>query len=168
MDLNLDPNYSAHESRLSNSNSTIAKARWKLLSSIFLDNSSHSTPQISKRSHRGFDLFLKQKLQLSYNGYDDYDKVEGRNKVSSNSQANEEWGKSVCEIGGGMSSLSGLIQGDFHVELSERYDETVWSIHESNLKINYEGYVPDTHYPLIVKAYWRSRSFPDVRLDFDI
>ncbi|CAG8462131.1 9494_t:CDS:2 [Acaulospora morrowiae] len=48
-------------------------------------------------------------------------------------------------------------QGDLCVELLERYDETVWSFHEDNLKANDEGhYAPDTHYPLMVKIYWKN------------
>lgn len=57
--------------------SSIAKARWKLLSSIFISNNNNSNNtfddkislsslqltkfQISKRSHQGFNLFPKQK-----------------------------------------------------------------------------------------------------------
>ncbi|KAF0468363.1 Calmodulin-lysine N-methyltransferase [Gigaspora margarita] len=46
-------------------------------------------------------------------------------------------------------------QGDFNVKLLERYDDFVWKAHQQNIAENSEHYVPDTHYPLIMQAYWR-------------
>ncbi|CAG8823372.1 20101_t:CDS:2, partial [Dentiscutata erythropus] len=46
-------------------------------------------------------------------------------------------------------------QGDFHVKLLERYDDFIWKAHQQNIAENSEHYAPDTHYPLIMQAYWR-------------
>ncbi|CAG8764218.1 41761_t:CDS:2 [Gigaspora margarita] len=46
-------------------------------------------------------------------------------------------------------------QGDFNVKLLERYNNFVWKAHQQNIAENSEHYVPDTHYPLIMQAYWR-------------
>jgi hypothetical protein len=46
---------------------------------------------------------------------------------------------------------------DFCVEVLERYDEIVWKIHQQNL-MNGKGYDTNTHYPLILKIYWKEKN----------
>ncbi|CAG8461742.1 7036_t:CDS:2 [Cetraspora pellucida] len=59
--------------------------------------------------------------------------------------------------GGSLQEFISLleIQGDFHVKLLERYDDFVLKVHQQSITENPVHYIPDTHYPLIVQAYWR-------------
>ncbi|RHZ60557.1 hypothetical protein Glove_352g61 [Diversispora epigaea] len=54
------------------------------------------------------------------------------------------------------------LEKDLKIELLIKYDDIVWNIHENNLNNNNNNmdnecysYDPDTHYPLILKVYWR-------------
>ncbi|CAG8521857.1 9781_t:CDS:2, partial [Diversispora eburnea] len=46
------------------------------------------------------------------------------------------------------------LEKDLKIELLVKYDDIVWNIHENNLNDS-NNYDPDTHYPLILKIYWR-------------